>query len=316
MVGREGVTRLRAPGFGAAPTDDGPQRSQRVVGDLPRPHQVPQRDEQLDVGGIERRHRVAQGAPETGAASRQQTTDGVVQWTGRRFEWLPAGSEQRQLVGEAQPDPAVLRTDRPGADPDDLARCAQLVEHRRPVPTHPGRQHIGLERRGHDRGSGQHPQRLDERLLPAPIGGDAVPRRKEAGVRRSFDRLDLSAQRRQRSAPQLAQHVDVAPLTLHALRAELALHDALVGCKRHDRARDPLGGRAEPASHVVDDERPMRPCEPADELFERPRDRLGERHRQAERERAPQPVAIAGRVLGRRMAGLTADGELDHPSGA
>ena len=64
----------------------------------------------------------------------------------------------------------------------------------------------------------------------------------------------------------------------------------------------------------VDDERPVRAGEPTDELFERPGDRFGERHRQPERERAPERVAVARRVLGGRVAGLAADGELDHPA--
>ena len=54
--------------------------------------------------------------------------DGVVQRPVRPLRRLDPEAEQRQLVGEVQPDPAVVGADRAGADPHDVAGGAQLVE--------------------------------------------------------------------------------------------------------------------------------------------------------------------------------------------
>ena len=81
-------------------------------------------------------------------------------------------------------------------------------------------------------------ERLDERVEPAPAAPDALPRGQEARERRGVDRLDLVAQRRERPAPQHAQHVRVAPLALDAARPELAVHDAFLGFEpRRARSR-------------------------------------------------------------------------------
>jgi hypothetical protein len=59
-----------------------------------------------------------------------------------------------------------------------------------------------------------------------------VPLGEEARVRVGFDRLDLATERGERPAAQLAQHVDVAPLTGRAVGPELAAHQPLVGLER------------------------------------------------------------------------------------
>ena len=46
----------------------------------------------------------------------------------------------------------------------------------------------------------------------AAVGADLLPGRQETAVGRGADRLDLGAQRRQRSPPQDPQHLGVAPL--------------------------------------------------------------------------------------------------------
>ena len=58
----------------------------------------------------------------------------------------------------------------------------------------------------------------------------------------------------------------------------------------------------------------MRPGETADEFFERTRDRVGERHRQPERDRAAERVAVACRVLGGGETDLVAEPDLDRAS--
>ena len=57
----------------------------------------------------------------------------------------------------------------------------------------------------------------------------------------------------------------------------------------------------------------MRSGVASDQLFERAHDRIGERHRQTERQRTAERVAIAGRVLGGGESHLVADADLDRP---
>ena len=153
-----------------------------------------------------------------------------------------AGREQADAVAEVQADAPVVGTERPRADPDDLAGRAQFVEHRRPVALDPGRQDVAFEHRRGDRDTLQLLERLDERVEPAPAPPDALPRGQEARERRGVDRLDLVPHRRERPAPQHAQHVRVAPLALDAAGTELAVEHALLG-RQSRRARR---GRARP----------------------------------------------------------------------
>ena len=114
------------------------QRRQRVVGDLARPHEVPQRGEQLVVGGARRRRRGAgsRSWPRARRAARRIASCSAP--SGRSWTSQP-GASSGELVGEAQPHPPVARADRAGADPHDLARrCtarrAAPAGSRRPAP--------------------------------------------------------------------------------------------------------------------------------------------------------------------------------------
>ena len=90
----------------------------------------------------------------------------------------------------------------------------------------PGRQHVAVQRRGDERRALELGHHLDQRVR-APAGPtDPVPAGQEPGQGGGVDRLDLAAQRGQRPATQLAQHLVVAPLPLHALGPELAPHHA------------------------------------------------------------------------------------------
>ena len=194
--------------------------------------------EQLVVGGAD--HAGAQLAPEHRPAALEHRADRVVDRLVGPVDLLPARREQRQLVGEAEPDATVVGADRAGADPHHLARRAQLVEQRRAVLGDAGGEHVALERRRDDRRAGEHPDaprraaRAPRRLVP-----HALPRRQEPGERRLLDRFDLAAQRGERAPAQLTQHVDVAPLAAHAVGAELAAHQALVGLERAEGAERP-----------------------------------------------------------------------------
>ena len=132
------------------------------------------------------------------------------------------GEQQAGLVAEGQADPPVGGPDRSGADPHHLTGGAQRVEVGRLVVGQASREHVAVEHRCHERRALQLRDHLDERVDAAAGHADAVPAREEAGQRGAVDRLDLAAQRGERPAAELAQHVVVAPLALHAAGAELA----------------------------------------------------------------------------------------------
>ena len=241
----------RRPPAGAG---DGPQRRQRVVGDLAGPHEVPQRGEQLVVGGA-RRGRLAAGSRSSPRARRAPPRIASCSAPSGRSCASHPGASSGSWSAKHEPHPAVGRADRPGADPHDVAGRAQLVELRRAVVGDPRREHVGLERRGDERRAGQQAERLDDGVDAAPLRRHAVPRRQEPGQRLRLDRLDLAAQRGQRAPAQLAQHLDVAPLAAHALGAELAAHDPLVGLQRGERADDARLGQAEAVGDLALGER-------------------------------------------------------------
>ncbi len=285
------------------------QRGERVVGDLAGPHEVPQRREQLLIGGgcISR----ADLAPEARALLGELGADRIVQPTLDGFSLLPSRCEQRKLIGETQPHPPVASAERTGAHPDQLAGGAELVEHRRAIRPDANRQHVGLDRGCHECRARQDTEGLDQRLHPTSLGGNVVPGRQEPGKRLLLDRFDLLAQRCQRPAAQLSQHIDIAVLARHAARAELADDQSLLTLQRCERAGDPLGWRTETSGHLGSEERPVSSGVATDDLLERTGDRIGERHRQAERQRAPERVAVLRCVLGRRVPRLAAECDLD-----
>jgi len=82
-------------------------------------------------------------------------------------------------------------------------------------------------------------------------------------------------------------------------------------CSEH--ARDAFRGCSEPCRHVRGHERAVGARVPADKLFERASDRIGERHWEAHRKGAPERIAIAGGVLCCREPHLAADADLDRP---
>ena len=85
-----------------------------------------------------------------------------------------------------------------------------------------------------------------------------MPHLDEAGVRLGLDRLDLAAQRGQRTATQLSQHLGIAVLATDATGSELAMHDAIRSLERGEGAGDPLDGRRKPPRHIGCRERAMR----------------------------------------------------------
>ena len=106
------------------------QRHQRVVGDLARPHQIPQRGKHglVAVGEFGLLCCADQIAPERRTAPVEVGSERVVD--GFRGEIIVVGnrSEQPNLISIHQADTPVTDTNRAGADPDHLAHSAELIE--------------------------------------------------------------------------------------------------------------------------------------------------------------------------------------------
>ena len=87
----------------------------------------------------------AQLVPEAGTTLFELGADGVVQHSPRWVERLDRRRERRELVGEVQPDPTVVRAEPSCANPHDVARVAQVVEVGRAIAGQAGREQFGLQ---------------------------------------------------------------------------------------------------------------------------------------------------------------------------
>ena len=288
-------------------------RSERIVGHLAGPHEIPQRDQQLGVGRTPRRG--AQLAPEAGALRRRESArTRIVQRTLGRVAMLPRRGQLRELVGEAQPDPTVAGAEPAGTHPHELAGGAQLVEHRTAVAANSRGQDVGLDRR------------RDERTLPtARRALRRTPRSRDArrgccATRAGTGRTPAARPVRPRGAARraIAAAADAARRrrSTHATRRRAGTRRAR--CDRRLRARRShpmIRSFVEPnrrATSAITNGPWVRAYLPTSSSSGR-RHRLGERHRQTDRQRAPQRVAVAGRVLAGGVADLAADGDLDRP---
>ena len=168
------------------------ERSEGVVGDLTRPHEVPQGGEDdVVVGDTGRGDEVG---PEARARAQQTVADRIVDVAVGPLE-RGTGCEQAHAVSEEHADPAVVGAERACADPDELARRAQLVEHARPVAVDACRQHVALENGGGNRHALQLFEGLDQSVGAAAAASDVVPGAQEPRVGGRVDRLDLVPQR-------------------------------------------------------------------------------------------------------------------------
>ena len=126
----------------------------------------------------------------------------------------PSASASSRKYSATRPE---LRPSAPGADPDDLAGRAQLVEPRRRVGAGAARQHVALPHVGGQREALQRDEHLAQAVDPGARRGvavDALPGRQERRERALVGRLDLLAQHGERRAAQAAQDLGVAPLAL------------------------------------------------------------------------------------------------------
>ena len=138
-----------------------------------------------------------------------------------------------------------------------------------------------------------------------------MPRREEPGERGLLDRLDLFAQRRQRPTTQLSQDIDLTKLARDTLGPKLTEDHPIFTLERRQRTGDALWRCSESTGHVGVNERAVSTGEPAHEFFEGPRHRLGERHWQTERNRAPECIAIPRCIFTGDVANFASHRNLD-----
>ena len=193
-----------------------------------------------------------------------------------------------------------------GADPDDLAGGAELVELLGPVVRYASREDIRLPKRDWKRESLQRNQRFPERsATPHP-----VPARQEASERRLLRGLDLLPQRSERGTAQPPQDVGVTPFALGPARPQLAADEQLLplelvkDCFDVDPEALPrLGGRERPASLGVAQH------ESAERLLASFEIDIGQARRRHDTER----IAVAAGVLRGDQALLARDPHPQRP---
>ena len=233
---------------GGAPRD--PQRPEGVVGDLTRPHEIPERGEHHRVvGGAGRGDEVG---PEARARPQETVADRVVDLAvGRAFD---RGTRRRAAApGRGRTGARGRRRRRAGrrrsrrARPPRTARRACRGGSRRRVRA---ARRVRAPTRGWPLLGAVRATRRARRCRAGC--GHALPRGEEARVGGCVDGLDLVAQRGERAAAQDAQHVRVAPLPLDTARPELAEHDPALALEPGERAgRVRRGCRSAPVSSSI-----------------------------------------------------------------
>ena len=167
--------------------------------------------------------------------AQQRAAHGLGGGIGRRRRLPGRRPEQRRVLAERDRD-----APRVGAQPDDLAARAELIEQLRAV-VHAQRQHLALPDLGRERQPLEREEHLAQALdAAAALAPGAVPGQREARERRLLDRLDLAPQARDRGAPDAPQHLDVAPLAAAAARPQRAAHERALALERDELA---LGDR-------------------------------------------------------------------------
>src|SRR5262249_45924758 len=135
-----------------------PRRAKRregVVGDLACPREIPQRDVNLLRRLLERGDDVGPEARRAG----EQLANRVMDLPLSGLGWRPGAPPAR---AEVQRDAPAALAERPRADPDDLAACAQLVDPRRAVCAEAAREHVSLPHLRRQRDALEWDERLAE----------------------------------------------------------------------------------------------------------------------------------------------------------
>ena len=133
-------------------------------------------------------------------------------------------AEHRGILAEEERGPLE-----PCADPDDLARGAELVELGGAKAGHAAREDVRLPERDGERGPLKGNQGLPQRRPPV----DPLPGGKEAAEGALVDGLDLLAERGEAGAAQAPQDVGIAPFAFGAPGAELATDEPALPLDPH-----------------------------------------------------------------------------------
>ena len=213
----------------------------------------------------------------------------------------PDLAERTRVLTEVEGDAVRAR-----ADPHHLATRAQRVEVLGPVARHAPREQVALPER--DRQS----QRLErnERLAKRRTTVDPLPGGRKARERLSLDRLDLTAQRRERRAPQPPEHLRIAPLAFTPPGAQLAAHELI---RLLEIRKDCCHVASEPLVRLGGSERAAPPCVPQHQLAERLGAALEVDVRQPCGRHRADTVAVAPCVFGGDQALLARDPHAHRP---
>src|SRR6266508_5964402 len=200
------------------------QRRPRIVGHVARPDELPQ----CGQGGLGLEIRCSEQVEPEKRLAIERCADRVDRIAFARG-YARRCAERGCVFAEEDRD--AVET---GADPDDLAGCAELIELRGLIPGNTARQHLRLPQRHRQR----EPLQRHERLAQRRATVDPVPRRQEPAERALLGRLDLAAKRGERRATQTAEDIGVAPFALAAARPQLSAHELLLVLEREQLRLD------------------------------------------------------------------------------
>jgi hypothetical protein len=246
--------------------------------------------------------------PEAGTVC-EALTDRIVD---RPLGWVELGvaggrSGEADVLAEVESHPPVAATQRPSADPDELAAGAELIEPDRAVLAQTAREHVALPGLRCERHSLQRDQGLAQPIRagsrPA-MGVDVLPAGQEPGQLSLVRRLHLLAQPCQARPAQPAQDVRLAPLARGPTWEELA-PDESAGALQLAKS----GGRVDAIAlgELPGRERDVGGRVAPDERDQRVVDGLEEALGQSGRRRHPECVAVEAGVLRGDVALLAGD---------
>ena len=158
----------------------------------------------------------------------------------------------------------------PGTDPDDLTRRAQDIEIRRAEAGNTAWKDVALPQSGGQSHSLQRNERLAQTLAPS----DPVPGGKKAAECHLFCRFDLTAQHRERRAPDTAEDLRIAPLALGASGPELPANERIGELEGDELQIDGRDLELEPRRDLRARERAVRLCVPSEHCAKRVLDGL------------------------------------------
>ena len=179
----------------------GAQRRPGVVGDLPRPHEVPESHAQGLCGGVQLGQQVGEEAGPLCQAGAQELVLGAARRRCASARGAP-GTAGRSTVRRhgSRSRPARSARRGPGPDPHELAARAEAVEPGLRVGAGATREHVALPDLDRQRQTLQPRQHLPQPVDPCAGRGvavDSLPGGQEGRERAPVGGLDLLAQGRQ-----------------------------------------------------------------------------------------------------------------------